>query len=366
MSDPAGRTVGFPTAGAGGELHEPAASYRVFSEKDSSAEDASGVNPSDHNVLTDIPHGALSNTDASNEDYPIKNNSNENYSNENPSRKDFAQSTSDSYPDLAEAVPFIDKRPDSGNAADHLTLGDPADGTKPAQKRAGSFEQMDMDQMFSGTDFSYSEEDRRGDEKIFSEKNVRNIKLIGQIFRTYWIVEYKDKMLMIDQHAAHEKVNFERLMARLNAKQGQPVASQMVSPACILMLTGREEALYQEYSSYFHQMGYEIEDFGQGSYAIRGVPTELYGNKPDELIHDILGELEGQKLSGTPHSILYKIATMACKASVKGNMRVNEREARELIAELLSLDNPYHCPHGRPTMIELSKYEIERKFGRIV
>lgn len=266
-------------------------------------------------------------------------------------------------------LPFIDKRGSAGRIAENAEnqpAETPSAEEDVVRQGKGTFEQMDLSGMFSGTDFSYSTEDRRGDEKIFTEKNVRNIKLIGQIFRTYWIVEYDDKMLMIDQHAAHEKVNFERLMARLDAKQGKPSASQMVSPACILVLTGREEALYEEYSSYFHRMGYEIDDLGQGSYAIRGVPTELYGSQPDELIHDILAELEGQKLSGTPHSILYKIATMACKASVKGNMRVNEREARELIRELLSLDNPYHCPHGRPTMIELSKYEIERKFGRIV
>ena len=203
-------------------------------------------------------------------------------------------------------------------------------------------------------------------ERILTKENALSYRIVGQIFDTYWIIEYEDKMLMIDQHAAHEKVNFERLMVRLAKSMQGPAASQMVAPPIILNLTGKEEAAYVQYRDYFHRMGYEIEDFGDGSYAIRGVPMELYANEPDALIREVLDEILAQKMSGTPAAILYKIASMSCKAAVKGNMRLSTAEAKALIDELLTLDNPYHCPHGRPTMIVLSKAEVEKKFKRIV
>lgn len=203
-------------------------------------------------------------------------------------------------------------------------------------------------------------------ERILTKENALSYRIVGQIFDTYWIIEYEDKMLMIDQHAAHEKVNFERLMVRLAKSMQGPAASQMVAPPIILNLTGKEEAAYVQYRDYFHRMGYEIEDFGDGSYAIRGVPMELYANEPDALIREVLDEILVQKMSGTPAAILYKIASMSCKAAVKGNMRLSTAEAKALIDELLTLDNPYHCPHGRPTMIVLSKAEVEKKFKRIV
>ncbi len=230
----------------------------------------------------------------------------------------------------------------------------------PSPKK-GSYEQSSL---FENTDFSPITE-----EKVLSVPNEQKFKFVGQIFRTYWIVEYQDKMLMIDQHAAHEKVNYERIMKRLEEKSDNSeslVASQMIAPASILTLTGREEAAYLQFKEEFRRMGYEIEEFGEGTYAIRGVPTELFGSSPDALIHETLEEIMSEKMVGTPQVILSKVASMSCKAAVKGNMSLNEKEARALIAELLSLDNPYHCPHGRPTMIELSKYEVERKFGRIV
>lgn len=113
-------------------------------------------------------------------------------------------------------------------------------------------------------------------------------------------------------------------------------------------------------------MGYEIEDFGAGSYAIRAVPTELFGQSADSLLRGILEEIMNERISGTPHAVISKVASMSCKAAVKGNSRLSEKEARALIGELLQLDNPYHCPHGRPVMIQMSQYEIDRKFKRIV
>ena len=201
---------------------------------------------------------------------------------------------------------------------------------------------------------------------ILQSSNLPEYKIVGQIFDTYWILSFKDKMLMIDQHAAHEKVNFERLMRRLASEQAAPAPSQMLAPPLILNLTGREEGAYLQYQDYFRRMGYDIEPFGQNSYALRGVPMELYANEPDKLLLEILDEILDCRMSGTPAAILYKIASMSCKAAVKGNMHQSYEEAKALIDELLSLENPYHCPHGRPTMIVLSKQEIERKFKRIV
>ena len=201
---------------------------------------------------------------------------------------------------------------------------------------------------------------------VFTKEALREWHIVGQIFRTYWIVEYRDTMLMIDQHAAHEKVNFERLMKRLRTEQSSRSASQLLSPPSIVNLTGREEAAFLSYTDTFTRMGYEIEAFGEGAYALRAVPLELYGNEPDQLLKEILDEILTEKISGTPDAILYKIASMSCKAAVKGNMNLSYEEAQALIAELFSLEDPYHCPHGRPTMIRLSRSEVERKFKRIV
>lgn len=201
---------------------------------------------------------------------------------------------------------------------------------------------------------------------IFQKGNVPEYRLVGQLFDTYWILSFQDKMLMIDQHAAHEKVHFERLMRRLAKEQQEPAASQLLAPPLVLNLTGREEAALTQYREYFLRMGYEIESLGENAYALRAVPLELYANEPDALLRDILDEILDSRMSGTPAAILYKIASMSCKAAVKGNMRQSPKEAAALIDELLSLENPYHCPHGRPTMIVLSRQEIERKFKRIV
>lgn len=243
----------------------------------------------------------------------------------------------------AEAVP------DPGMCDNNTGSGIPA---AAASAKAGSGENQSADED------AYS--------PVFTREAVREWRIVGQIFRTYWIVEYKDTMLMIDQHAAHEKVNFERLMKRLHAEQASQAASQLLSPPIIVSLTGREEAAYQSYADTFARMGYEIEAFGEGAYALRAVPLELYGNEPDQLLKEILDEILTEKISGTPDAILYKIASMSCKAAVKGNMDLSYEEAQALIAELLSLKDPYHCPHGRPTMIRLSRSEVERKFKRIV
>ena len=201
---------------------------------------------------------------------------------------------------------------------------------------------------------------------VLSRESVREYEILGQIFETYWLVAFRDQLLMIDQHAAHEKVQYERLMRRFSENEQVPAPSQLLAPPRVVTLTGREEAAYLSYEDTFRRMGYEIEDFGDRSYALRAIPLDLYANTPEQLFRETLEEIMGEKLGGTPQAILSKIASMSCKAAVKGNTAMSRTEAEALIDELLRLENPYHCPHGRPTIVTLSKQEIEKKFKRIV
>ena len=201
------------------------------------------------------------------------------------------------------------------------------------------------------------------EEKFLTREAKEDYRILGQIFDTYWLVAFKDKLFIIDQHAAHEKVKYERLVKELEAKQ---ISSQMLNPPVILTLSGREETLIKEYRSYFEDLGFEMEEFGGNSMALRSMPVDLYGCNEKELFTDILDELAENEAKGKPEVILHKLASMACKSAVKGNNKLDMKEMETLLDELLTLDNPYHCPHGRPTIISMSKYEIEKKFKRIV
>lgn len=201
------------------------------------------------------------------------------------------------------------------------------------------------------------------EEKILTSDARNEYTILGQIFETYWLITYKDKLLIVDQHAAHEKVKYERLVKELSQKT---VASQMLNPPVILTLTGKEEELLNDFLHYFEQLGFEIEEFGGGSFALRSIPSDLYGCNEKELFVEILDELSENPMKGTPDVILQKLASMACKSAVKGNNKMDRLEMEALIDELLTLENPYHCPHGRPTVISMSKYELEKKFKRIV
>lgn len=201
------------------------------------------------------------------------------------------------------------------------------------------------------------------EEKILSKDARNEYRIMGQIFDTYWLIAFQDKLLIIDQHAAHEKVKYERLVKELKEKQ---VSSQMLNPPLILSLTGKETQLLKDCMPHFETMGFEIEEFGSDAYAVRSMPVDLYGHNEKELFTEILDELSENPLKGTPDVILDKLASMACKAAVKGNNSMSTEEMESLIDELLTLDNPYHCPHGRPTIISMSKYEIEKKFKRII
>ena len=188
-------------------------------------------------------------------------------------------------------------------------------------------------------------------------------RIIGQVFDTYWIVQYQDKMFIIDQHAAHEKVNYERMVKRMYEGEHP---TQMLMPPVIVSLTSSEEQVLLENMSSFEKIGFEIEPFGGNEYALRGVPVDLFGHSEKELFLAILDEITENPGIGPFRSIDEKIAGMACKASVKGGDRIGYEQAEKLIDELLTLDNPYNCPHGRPTIISMSRTDMEKKFKRIV
>ena len=202
------------------------------------------------------------------------------------------------------------------------------------------------------------------DVKMLTAEHRSEYKILGQVFDTYWILAFRDRMYLVDQHAAHEKVNYERMMKRYHDRE---MMSQLLSPPVIVTLTEREETLFTEYETHFRALGFQAEPFGAHTYALRAVPYELYGSEEKELFLSILDEMsEEQGASNDPSKITQRIATMSCKASVKGNTQMTLQEMEALIDELLTLDNPYNCPHGRPTIISMSKYEIDRKFKRIV
>lgn len=201
------------------------------------------------------------------------------------------------------------------------------------------------------------------DGRMLSEKAREQYEIIGQLFETYWLISYQDKLLIVDQHAAHEKVKYERLMRRFREKN---IVSQSINPPVIVTLGNREKECYLQHREDFASLGFEIEAFGGNDYAVRGVPMDLYGYTEESFFYEILDELAAETVTGTPEGIRNRIATMACKAAVKGNMRISRQEMEALIDELLTLDNPYNCPHGRPTIVSMSKYEIEKKFKRIV
>lgn len=188
-------------------------------------------------------------------------------------------------------------------------------------------------------------------------------KIVGQVFDTYWIVEYNEKMYIIDQHAAHEKVMFESLMEKLKTKQ---IHTQMINPPIILSLSMNEADLISRYLENFKEIGFDMEPFGGQDFTVRGVPSDLYTLDSQEVLMEIIDSLSNESGKMSPDILTDKIASMSCKAAVKGNSKMSFREADELITQLLSLENPYNCPHGRPTIISMSKYELEKKFKRII
>lgn len=200
------------------------------------------------------------------------------------------------------------------------------------------------------------------EERIISESERQKFQILGQVFKTYWIVVYEDKMLMIDQHAAHEKVKYERIMKSV---EESAVVSQYLYPPLVLSLSGKEQEVFGRYREAFTKLGFELEYFGGREITIRSAPAELFGSTIKEMFLEVLDELSVTG-TGRAKSVEERIATMACKAAVKGNRPMNTAEMEELLNELMTLENPYFCPHGRPTIISFTKQELEKKFKRIV
>lgn len=201
------------------------------------------------------------------------------------------------------------------------------------------------------------------DEGILSEQAQKEVKIIGQVFDTYWILQYENAMYMVDQHAAHEKVLYERFMKQLSEKKAMV---QMLQPPVILTLTMQEEQAVKEHMSVFEELGYQIEPFGGREYAVSGVPAHLPQIGNEELLKEVIDAMVDEHSRPTPDILKDKIASMSCKAAVKGNNRLPREQMEALLRELMTLENPYHCPHGRPTMIKMTKTELDKKFKRIV
>ena len=201
------------------------------------------------------------------------------------------------------------------------------------------------------------------EEKLLAPESRSRHRLIGQLFETYWLVEFDDRFFIIDQHAAHEKVNYERFVKQFKE---QETHSQYLSPPLIVSLSLEEEASLLANREFFEKAGFEIEPFGGREYSISAVPADLYGFSEEDLFLEMLDNLAGEGEKDALNIFTARLATMACKSAVKGNNKLSFQEADQLIDQLLTLNNPYHCPHGRPTIISMTKTEIEKKFKRII
>ncbi|HJA65930.1 MAG TPA: DNA mismatch repair endonuclease MutL [Candidatus Mediterraneibacter cottocaccae] len=239
------------------------------------------------------------------------------------------------------------------------------DETDPVRREENRTEPIRPEE--NRTDPAPSEAPRQMDlfEENFLKRDVRaEYRLIGQVFDTYWLVQFQDSLYIIDQHAAHERVLYEKTLRGMKTRE---FTSQYLSPPIILTLSMQEAQVLTEHMDRFSRIGFEIEPFGGDEFAVRAVPDNLFGIAKKELLIEMIDELsDGLTTSMTPDLIDEKVASMSCKAAVKGNNRLSAAEVDALIGELLTLDNPYHCPHGRPTIIAMTKRELEKKFKRIV
>lgn len=231
--------------------------------------------------------------------------------------------------------------------------------TEPAAKAPETSTAYEPAHVVTGTQQTLGDYD-----KVFlTESAKKQFSIIGQLFKTYWLIEFEDKLYIIDQHAAHEKVLYEKTMARLANKD---FTSQRISPPIVMTLDARECEMLEKYRPQIEQFGYEVEHFGGKEYMISAIPDNLFNIDMKNLFIEMLDDFSNATGRQTPDIITEKVASMSCKAAVKGNDKLTLPEINKLIDDLLSLDNPYNCPHGRPTIISMSKYEIEKKFKRIV
>ena len=275
-----------------------------------------------------------------------------------PDREKNPEKTADSF---SEQPGSTKTAPGHSRSAEPETIPEQCTAAKQVQTPSASPQeaprQLEMAEVFreeNGYQTNFIEEAKRS-----------NIRVIGQLFDTYWLTQVEDKLFIIDQHAAHEKVLFERNMKTFASRD---YTSQQLSPPIILSLTMQEQNALKNNLEELSKIGFEIEEFGGNEYAIQAVPDNLYHLDAKRLFFELLDDMVTESGSGraTTEMIWNKVATASCKAAIKGNQRISRAEVETLIGELLTLDNPYHCPHGRPTMISMSKYEIEKKFKRIV
>ena len=200
------------------------------------------------------------------------------------------------------------------------------------------------------------------EERLLTEYARPKHRLIGQLFGTYWLIEYEKQLFIMDQHAAHEKVMYERFMKKLGQAE---IFSQQLYPPKVVSLSPAEEDALENNMDLFSRMGFSIEPFGGREYTIRAVPEDIFGIPADDVFSSLIADLSDERGMLSEEIFVAKLSTMACKAAVKGNTRLSVQEADALIDELLTLENPYNCPHGRPTIISMSEKELEKKFKRI-
>ena len=197
---------------------------------------------------------------------------------------------------------------------------------------------------------------------FFSEEGEKEFRLIGQVFQTYWLIEFQKELFIMDQHAAHEKVNFEKMRKNYLEKPG--ISQGILSKT--MVFSAKEEELYEKTKDYFTHLGYRIRKEEEKRYALEGIPADFPSLDAEMLFHEILDALAEEGNLSEAESVYDKIASMACKASVKGNQLLSFKEAEALVEKLFTLENPYACPHGRPTIVAFKKQDLEKMFKRIV
>lgn len=284
---------------------------------------------------------------------------------DSPYEPKYEKPTKTTIPKLSEKMPpttdvhTLRKQPElAAETSDYGTLPEVLKDNAPKQTVAVKEENSNI------VPSSYHQEELpETTRKLLDISSQKEHRIIGQLFETYWLVEFDGKLYIIDQHAAHEKVLYERTMKSLEDKE---FTSQTIYPPILLTLNMQEEALLKKYIEYFHKLGFVIEHFGGKEYSVTAVPANLFGLKGNDLIVELLDSLSEFHGRETPQMITEKIASMSCKAAVKGNQKLSRQEVEALITELLTLENPYHCPHGRPTIISMTKYELEKKFKRVL
>lgn len=339
-----------PTAAGGvSSVRDENGNYRSSPRTDIPTYDVSGTNTSDHK-----------NTDASpRQDTDPAGGSHRSATADNAKSPEALSCLSGTADRTAEARPATPGIADETAAAQPAAPGisDETAVAQPAAANSGAAAPRKQD-------FSAPEQMSffTSKEKVLSPGSRKQFRIIGQIFDTYWIIEYQDALYIIDQHAAHEKVNYERMMKNYREKK---INAQMLYPAIVVNLSAKEAVILEKNLDVFAKLGFEIESFGGNSFKINSVPDNLYSIASDRLFTEILDQLT-EIGDAAPESIPEKIASMSCKAAVKGNSMLSLKEADALIDELLTLENPYNCPHGRPTIIKMTKYDLDRKFKRIV